>query len=76
MKMKNTKTKKTNESGKQQKDIKTGILDSPSQGYQTSNKIAEDLISEWWLTSKGDGVVSNKYSITSTGNGNVDISGK
>lgn len=31
---------------------------------------------EWWLTHKADGPVSNKYSITSTGNGNVDISGK
>jgi hypothetical protein len=76
MKMKNTKTKKTNESGTQQEDLETCISDSSSQDYQTSNKVVEDLVSEWWLTAKADGVVSNKYSITSTGNGNVDISGK
>ena len=31
-------------------------------------------IDEWWLTQKQDGPVLNKYTITSTGNGNVDIS--
>ena len=33
-------------------------------------------IDEWWLTSKEDGNPSDKYSITSTGNGNVDLSRK
>jgi len=76
MKMKNTKTKKTNESRRKQEDLETCVSDSPSQGNQTSNKINEDLVSEWWLTTKADGVMSNKYSITSAGNGYVDISGK
>lgn len=76
MKTKNTKMKKTNDSGIQQEDLETCISDSSCQGYQASSKIAEDLVNEWWLTTKADGVVSNKYSITSTGNGNVDISGK
>lgn len=53
--------------------------DKASEGPMNPSSIFLPLtksIDEWWLTQKQDGVPSNKYTITSTGNGNVDISGK
>ena len=46
------------------------------KGSMSFARPLEEQIEEWWLTQKQDGPKSNKYSITSTGNGNVDIPGK
>lgn len=86
MKTKNMR-KKMNDSG--QKNPETSVHHLQVQKDQENGEAAEGpmnpswvflpltkAIDEWWLTQKQDGIPSNKYTITSTGNGNVDTSGK
>lgn len=82
--MKNTK-RKTMSDGQSEKNSEISFHDLSFQTDKkddSRNESAMTLalplvkqIDEWWLTQKQDGPASNKYSITSTGNGNVDISG-
>lgn len=81
MRKMNMTTKKSD--GKEE-NSKDGLPDLSLQNDQKTHEASKHhvnfemplsaAIDEWWLTNKGDGEPSNKYTITSTGNGNVDIS--
>lgn len=85
MKTTSTKTKMMSD-GRSQEDSEISVHSISLQADQEAHtriksamsfgRSLSDQIDEWWLTEKQDGPVSNKYTITSTGNGNVDISGK